>query len=76
MDEEHEETKMIQRALIGDLEPHKDRALQMINRKKQAKSAPLLMELRDLNKALVEAYRDLDRTTRGAKEMARCSKTA
>ena len=27
MAEEHEETKMIQQALIGDLEPHEDRAL-------------------------------------------------
>ena len=34
MTEEHAETKMIQRALIGDLEPHEDRALQKIDRKK------------------------------------------
>ena len=34
------------------------------------------MELPDLNTALVEAYRDLDRTTRAAKQMTRCSKTA
>ena len=76
MAEKHEETKMIQCALIGDPKPHEDRALQKIDRKKQAKSPPLLMELPYLNKALVEAYRDLDRTTRAAKQMARCSKTA
>mgnify|MGYP006889217529 FL=1 len=34
MAEEHEETKMIQRALTGELEPHEDRALQKIGRKK------------------------------------------
>ena len=34
------------------------------------------MELPDLNTALIEAYRNLDRTTRATKEMARCSKTA
>ena len=34
------------------------------------------MELPNLNTALVEAYRDLDRTSRAAKQMARCSKTA
>ena len=75
MAEEHAETKMIQRALTGELEPHEDRALQKIGQKKQVKSPPLLMELPDLNTALVEAYRDLDRTTRTAKQMARCSKT-
>ena len=56
---------MIERTITGELEPHEDRALQKIGRKKQAKSPPLLMELPDLNTALVEAYRDLDRTTRG-----------
>ena len=76
MVEEHAQTKMIQRALMGELEPHEDRALQKIGRKKQAKSPPLLIELRNLNMALVEAYRDLDRTTHAAKQMARCSKTA
>ena len=76
MVEEHEETKMIQRALIRGLEPHEDRALQKISRKKQSKNAPLLMELPDLNTALIEAYRNLDRTTRAAKEMARGNKTA
>ena len=34
------------------------------------------MEITDLNTALIEAYRNLDRTTRAAKEMARSSKTA
>ena len=42
----------------------------MIGQKKQAKSPPLLVELPDLNTALVEAYRDLDRTTCAAKQMA------
>ena len=76
MTEEHEETKMIQCALIGDLKPHEDRALQKIGQKKWAKNTPLLMELPDLNTTLIEAYRNLERTTRAAKEMARCSKTA
>ena len=34
------------------------------------------MEIPDLNTALVEAYRDLDRTTRTTKQMARCNKMA
>ena len=34
------------------------------------------MEIPDLNTALVEAYRDLDRMIRAAKQIARCSKTA
>ena len=34
------------------------------------------MELLDLNTYLIEAYRNLDHTTRAAKEMARCIKTA
>ena len=67
---------MIQRALTGELEPHENRALQKIDRKKQAKSPPLLMELPDLNTTLVEAYHDLDRTTHAAKKMARWSKKA
>ena len=61
---------------MGELEPQEDRALQKIGRKKQAKNAPLLMELPDLNAALIEAYRNLDHTTRAAKEMARRIKTA
>ena len=56
MDEEHEETKMIQPALIGEIEPQEDRALQKIGRKRQTENAPLLMELPDLNAALIEAY--------------------
>ena len=40
------------------------------------KHAPLLMELPDLNVALIEAYRNLEHTTRAAKEMARHIKTA
>ena len=58
---------MIQRALTGELEPHEDRALQKSGRKKQAKSPPLVMELPDLNTALLEAYRDLDCTNHAAK---------
>ena len=34
MAKEHAETKMIQSALIGQLEPQEDRALQKIGRKK------------------------------------------
>ena len=56
MTEEHEETKMIQCALIGDLEPQEDRALQKIGRKKHVRNAPPLMELPNLNAALIEAY--------------------
>ena len=50
--------------------------LQKIGWKKQATSSPLLMELPDFNTALVEANRDLDHTTRVAKQMVRCSKTS
>ena len=41
MVEEHAKSKMIQRALIGELEPKDDRALQKIDRKKQAKNTAL-----------------------------------
>ena len=66
---------MIQRALMGELEPKDDRALQKIGRKKQAKNTALLMEVPELNTALIEAYRDLDHTTRAAKDLARRIKT-
>ena len=75
MAEEHAESKMIQRALMGELEPQEDRALQKIGRKKQAKNVALLMELPNLNAALIEAYHNLDHTTRAAKEMVRRIKT-
>ena len=75
MAEEHVESKMIQRALMGELEPKDDRALQKIGRKKQAKNTALLIEVPELNTALIEAYRDLDRTTGAAKDLARCIKT-
>ena len=70
MAKEHTESKMIQRALMGELEPEEDRPLQKIGRKKQAKNIALLMELPDLNAALIETYRNLDHTTWAAKEMA------
>ena len=60
---------------MGELEPKHDRALQKIGRKKQAKNVALLMEVPELNTALVEAYRDLDRTTRATKDLARKIKT-
>ena len=69
MAEEHAELKMVQCALLGELEPKDDKALQKIGRKKQAKQAAL-MEVPELNTALIEAYRDLDRTTRAAKDIA------
>ena len=49
MSEEHAESKMIQRALAGELEPQEHRALQKIGRKKQPKSPQLLIELPNLN---------------------------
>ena len=70
MAEEHAESKMIQRALMGELEPKDDRALQKIGRKKQAKNVVLVMKLPELNTALIEAYRDLDCTTRAANDLA------
>ena len=68
--EKHAESKMIQHAVMGELKPQEDRALQKIGRKKQAKNIALLMELPDLNAALIETYRNLDHTTWAAKEMA------
>ena len=75
MAEGHAEFKMVQHALMGELKPQEDRVSQKIGRKKHTKSPPLLMEIPDLNTALVEAYRDLNRTSHVAKQMAQCSKT-
>ena len=76
MHEEHAESKMVQHALMGELELKDDRGLQKIGRKKQAKNAALLMEVPELNTALIEAYRDLDHTTWVSKDLARKIKTA
>ena len=81
MAEEHAEMKMIQKALLGETEHEEDRAaqdraLQKIGRKKQSKHQALLMPVPELNTALVEVYRDLDHTTRAAKDMARKLKAA
>ena len=75
MAEEHAESKMIQHALMGELEPKDDRALQKISRKKQAKNAALLMEVPELDNALIEAYHDIDCTSRLTKDFARRIKT-
>ena len=53
MVEENAESKMIQRALMGELEPQEDRALQKFGRKKLAKNAALLTEVPELNTALI-----------------------
>ena len=45
-------------------------------KKSVRRSSQLLIELPNLNTALVEAYRDLDNTTHAAKQMARCCKIA
>ena len=55
MAKEHVDNKMIQRALVGELEADEDRALQKIGRKKHHKSSHLLIQLPKLNTALVEA---------------------
>ena len=47
---------------MGELEPKDDRDLQKIGRKNQAKNVALLMEVPELNTALIEAYGDLDHT--------------
>ena len=60
---------------MGELKPQEDRALQEIDRKKHAKDVALLMEIPELNIALIEAYHDLDHTTLAAKDMARRIKT-
>ena len=73
--EEHAESKMIQRALMVELEPKDDRALQKVGRKNHAKNATLLMEVPELHTALIEAYCDLDRTTRAIKDLAHHIKT-
>ena len=73
---EHAEAQMIQRALTGDIDPSEDRALQALGRKKRTTNATHLMEIPELNTALVEAYRELDRTTRAAKDLARRIKRA
>ena len=49
--------------------------MQKIDRKKQAKTVALLMEVPELNTALIEAYHDLDCTTRATKDLARHIKT-
>ena len=67
---------MTQHALIGEREPKDDRALQKMRRKKQAKNTALLNEVPELNTSLIEAYQDLDRTTRAAKDLASRIKTA
>ena len=49
--------------------------MQKIDRKKQAKTVALLMEVPELNTTLIEAYHDLDHTTWAAKDLARRIKT-
>ena len=55
---------MVQRALTREIESDDEQALQKIGRKWQTKSRCLLIELPQLNTALVEAYRELDKMTR------------
>ena len=71
MAEEHSDNQMIQRALAGKVKEDEDRALMKISRKKHHKSSHLLIQLPKLNTALVEAFEDLNHTTRKAKQMAR-----
>ena len=74
--DEHAEKQMIQRALAGELKSDEEPALQKIGRKRQNKSNRLLIKFPELNTSMVEAFQELDKTTRATKDMALNNKHA
>ena len=70
MAQEHAEQQMVERALANEMEFDDEPKLQKVGRKRATKKHRTRIELPDLNTTLVEAYRELARTTRVAKDMA------
>ena len=67
---------MIQRSMLGVLEPEEEQELQHIGRQRDVRNKGIAIQIPALNTTLVEAHQELAKTTREAKEIAEvCKRT-
>ena len=76
MAQEHAELQVIERALYNELASDDELKLQRVCKKRGLKKRRTRIELPELKTALVETYKELDYTTRAAKDMAENIKIA
>ena len=74
MAQEHTEQQMVEWAPDNKLESDDEPKLQKVKRKRATKKCRARIELPDLNTALIEVYRELEKAIRVAKDMAVSSK--
>ena len=60
---------MIQKAMLGIIEPEEERELQRIDRQLDARNKGQAIQMPPLPMALVELYREFARTNRAMKDM-------
>ena len=70
MAQEHAKQQVIVRTLDNDRALEDEPKLQKVGRKRAIKKPRTRIELPKLNTTLVKTYRELDHTTRAAKDMA------
>ena len=76
MAQEHAEQQLIEKALDNEPASDDEPKLQKVGRKRATKKRRTRIELPELNTALVETYRELERTMCAAKDMAANCKLA
>ena len=76
MAQEHTEQQVIERVLDNEPTTDDEPKLQKVGRKRAIKTRRTRIELPELNTALIETYRELDRATGAAKDMAANIKVA
>ena len=70
MVQEHAEQQVIERALDNEPTSDDEPKLQKVSRKRATKKCRTCIEFPELNTALIETYRELDRALDAAKDMA------
>ena len=76
MAQEHRDQIMIQKSLIGIVEPQEQQEVDRIGRQRNAKNKGEAIQMPPLHEALVEVHREYEKASRAAKDMADLYKKA
>ena len=76
MAQEHKDRIMIQKSLIGVVEPEEQQEVDQISRQRNTKNKGDTIQMPSLHEALVEVHKEYERASRPAKDMAELYKKA
>ena len=76
MAQEHKDQIMIQKSLVGVVDPEEQQEVDRIGRQRNAKNKGEAMLMPLLHEALVEVHKEYERASRAAKDMAELYKKA